>query len=127
MVAQDRPLSRRGLLDFVIQRLSAYVLGVYVFVVTGFFVFYEVDYGTLTGFFLSTWMQVFSSLALLATLGHAWVGMWTIGTDYIQRSHLEFIPGLANFSTSIRLFYQGACLLVMFIYLVWAIKLIWHF
>ena len=127
MVIPVLNFSRRGLLDFVIQRASAFIMAAYVFVLLWFFSANELSHQVLVNFFLSTPMQVFSALTILSILGHAWVGLWTIGTDYIQRAHLEFIPGLANFSTAIRLSYQVVCLLVMFIYLLWAMKLIWQF
>ena len=127
MVIPVLNFSRRGLLDFVIQRVSAFIMAAYVFVLLWFFSTNEVSYEVLVNFFLSTPMRIFSALTILSILAHAWVGLWTIGTDYIQRAHLEFIPGLANFSTAIRFSYQVACLLVMFIYLIWAMKLIWQF
>ena len=127
MVIPVLNFSRRGLLDFVIQRVSAFIMAAYVFVLLWFFSANELSHQVLVNFFLSTPMQIFSALTVLSILGHAWVGLWTIGTDYIQRAHLEFIPGLANFSNAIRLSYQVVCLLVMSIYLLWAMKLIWQF
>ena len=127
MVIPFLRFSRRGLLDFVVQRVSAFIMAAYVCVLLWFFSANEMSHQVLANFFLSTPMQIFSALTIFSILGHAWVGLWTIGTDYIQRAHLEFIPGLANFSTAIRFSYQIVCLLVMFIYLMWAMKLIWQF
>ena len=127
MVIPFLSFSRRGLLDFVVQRVSAFIMAAYVCVLLWFFLANEMSHLVLVDFFLSTPMQIFSALTILSILGHAWVGLWTIGTDYIQRAHLEFIPGLANFSTAIRFSYQVVCLLVMSIYLIWAMKLIWQF
>ena len=127
MVIPFLSFSRRGLLDFVVQRVSAFIMAAYVCVLLWFFLANEMSHQVLVDFFLSTPMQIFSALTILSILGHAWVGLWTIGTDYIQRAHLEFIPGLANFSTAIRFSYQVVCLLVMSIYLIWAMKLIWQF
>ena len=127
MVIPFLRFSRRGLLDFVVQRVSAFIMAAYVCVLLWFFSANEMSHQVLANFFLSTPMQIFSALTIFSILGHAWVGLWTIGTDYIQRAHLEFIPGLANFSTAIRFSYQVVCLLVMSIYLIWAMKLIWQF
>ena len=127
MVDQVLSLGRSGLSDFVIQRVSAVIMASYVLVLFWFFAANEMSHQVLANFFLSTPMQIFSTLTILAILAHAWVGLWTIGTDYIRSAHLEFIPGLANFSTAIRFLYQVACLLIMFVYLVWAMKLIWQF
>ena len=127
MVIPFLSFSRRGLLDFVVQRVSAFIMAAYVCVLLWFFLANDMSHQVLVDFFLSTPMQIFSALTIMSILGHAWVGLWTIGTDYIQRAHLEFIPGLANFSTAIRFSYQVVCLLVMSIYLIWAMKLIWQF
>ena len=127
MVIPFLSFSRRCLLDFVVQRVSAFIMAAYVCVLLWFFLANDMSHQVLVDFFLSTPMQIFSALTILSILGHAWVGLWTIGTDYIQRAHLEFIPGLANFSTAIRFSYQVVCLLVMSIYLILAMKLIWQF
>ena len=66
-------------------------------------------------------MQIFSTLALLSTVTHAWIGMWTIGTDYLRPAH---VGGLA---TSIRFVYQMVCLLALFVYIVWTMGIIWQF
>ncbi len=127
MVTQVLSFSRSGLADFVIQRVSACIMAVYTLVLTWFFSTNEITYTVFSNFFSSTPMQIFSTMTLLSILAHAWIGLWTVGTDYIRSAHLEFIPGLAKFSTAIRFLYQVACLLIMFVYLVWAMKLIWQF
>ena len=127
MVTQVLSLGRSGLADFVIQRVSAFIMAAYTFVLTWFFVTTEITHAVLLGFFVSTPMQIFSTMVLLSTLAHAWVGLWTIGTDYIRSAHLEFILGLGSFSTAIRFLYQVVCMLIMFVYLIWAMKLIWQF
>ena len=127
MVTQVLSFSRSGLADFVTQRVSACIMAAYTLVLTWFFSTTEISYAVFSSFFSSTPMQIFSTMTLLSILAHAWIGLWTVGTDYIRSAHLEFIPGLAKFSTAIRFLYQVACLLIMFIYLVWAMKLIWQF
>ena len=125
MVTQVLSLTRSGLADFVIQRLTAVVLAAYTFCMLGFFLTAEtVTHATLTAFFLSAPMQIFSTLALLSTLAHGWIGMWTIGTDYLRPGHLGPLGGLA---TAIRFAYQLICLLALFVYLIWALRLIWQF
>ena len=127
MVTQVLSFSRSGLADFVTQRVSAFIMAAYTLVLTWFFSTTDITYAAFSSFFSSTPMQIFSTMTLLSILAHAWIGLWTVGTDYIRSAHLEFIPGLAKFSTAIRFLYQVACLLIMFIYLVWAMKLIWQF
>lgn len=120
MVTQVLSLTRSGLTDFVVQRVTAVVLAAYTFCIVGFFLG-GVTFERLTAFFWSAPMQMFSTLALFSTIAHAWIGMWTIGTDYLRPAH---VGGLA---TTFRFVYQMGCLLVMFVYLIWALRLIWQF
>lgn len=122
MVTQVLSLSRSGLADFVIQRVTAVILAAYTFCVLGFFLSAEqVSHATLGAFFWSAPMQIFSTLAILSTIAHGWIGMWTIGTDYLRPAHI------GSLATAIRFVYQLACLLAIFVYLVWALRLIWQF
>ena len=100
MVTQVLSLTRSGLADFVVQRLTAVILAAYTFCLLGFFIGDPITYTSLTSFFWSTPMQMFSTLAALSIATHAWIGMWTIGTDYLRASH---IGGAA---TAIRFAYQ---------------------
>ncbi len=122
MVTQVLSLTRSGLADFVIQRVTAVILAVYTLCILGFFLSVsEMTHARLAEYFWSMPMQVFSTLAVLSTIAHGWIGMWTIGTDYLRPAH---IGGLA---TAIRFVYQLVCLLALFVYLIWAMRLIWQF
>ncbi len=122
MVTQVLNLTRSGLSDYVVQRATAVILTVYTVWVMGFFLLTpEVTYPILVGFFSSAPMQIASTLAVLSTVAHAWIGMWTIGTDYLLEAHV------GSYSTVIRFAYQAGCLLALFIYLVWAFRLVWQF
>ena len=118
MVTQVLSLTGNGLTDFVIQRVTAVILAVYTIYVLIFFMQGDVTHASLVAFFDGTAMQIFSTLAILSTIAHAWIGMWTIGTDYLRPAHI----GAANV---IRFVYQIGCILVMFIYLIWSLQLIW--
>ena len=118
MVTQVLSLTRSGLSDFVVQRVTAVILTLYTFVVVGFFILNDVNHVSLVAFFGSFPMKMASVLAIFATVGHAWVGLWTIGTDYLRPAHV------GSMATVIRFGYQVLCLLAMFAYLVWGINLI---
>jgi succinate dehydrogenase / fumarate reductase membrane anchor subunit len=120
MVTQVLSLTRSGLSDFVVQRATAMFLTVYSVYVMGFFILTPtIDFTVLSEFFGGLVMQIASTIAILATLAHAWIGLWTIGTDYLRPAHV------GGNATSIRVIYQGVCILAMFVYFVWAISLIW--
>jgi len=122
MVTQVLNLTRSGLSDYVVQRATAVILTVYTVWVMGFFLLTpEMTYPILVSFFSSAPMQIASTLAVLSTVAHAWIGMWTIGTDYLLEAHV------GTYSTVIRFAYQAGCLLALFIYLVWAFRLVWQF
>ena len=75
----------RGLLDFVMQRVSALVLGLYTLCLLGFLASHsELSQVEWVGFMQSMPMMIFSTVSLVSLCVHAWVGMWTIGTDYIR-------------------------------------------
>ena len=126
MVTQVLSMTRSGLADFVLQRVTAVVLAGYTFCMVGFFMSGHfggepVTHARLTDFFWSMPMQIFSTLAALSIVAHAWIGMWTIGTDYLLPAHI------GGGATVIRFVYQVGCLLIMFVYLIWALRLIWQF
>jgi succinate dehydrogenase / fumarate reductase membrane anchor subunit len=120
MVTNVTSLTRSGLSDFVLQRVSAVLLTLYTLCVVGFFLANpDMDHATLKAYFASTPMLLFSTLMVLSTAAHAWIGMWTVGTDYIREHYF------GRHHTSFRLVYQGGCLALLFVYVVWALQLFW--
>ena len=121
MVTQVTSFSRSGLSDFVVQRVTAVIIGLYALCVFAFFIANpNVSYEALTGFFGTAWMKIFSTLAVLATAAHAWIGMWTVGTDYIRAHYF------GAHSTTLRLIYQFACLTALFIYVAVGLQIFWR-
>jgi succinate dehydrogenase / fumarate reductase membrane anchor subunit len=120
MVTSATNLSRSGLSDWLIQRFSAYILAAYTLRILGsFFLHPDMDYAQWTAIFDSNAMRLFSLITLASLCGHAWIGMWTIGTDYLTASHL------GKAATTIRLLYQAFCVLLIAVYLIWGIQIFW--
>jgi len=69
--------------------------------------------------FSTTWVRIASLFALMALCAHAWVGMWTISTDYLTPDMI------GSNATPVRFMFQTACVILMFIYLVWGIQILW--
>jgi succinate dehydrogenase / fumarate reductase, membrane anchor subunit len=114
-------LTRSGLGDFVVQRVTAIIIALYAFCVLGFFlVTPDLSHEALLGYFGNTIMRLFSTLAVLATAAHAWIGMWTVGTDYLRPHYF------GAHATSWRLAYQAICLVVLFVYVAWALQIFWR-
>ena len=121
MVTNITSFGRSGLSDFILQRVSAVVLLAYAVCVLGFFMTREsVNHSALVDYFTSLPMQIFSTMALFSLVAHAWIGMWTIGTDYI-REHYFGARALVS-----RLFYQSACIAALLVYALWALNIIWR-
>jgi succinate dehydrogenase / fumarate reductase membrane anchor subunit len=113
MVASVTSLGRNGLYDWLIQRVSAYILAAYTLFLLGYLVANpDLTYAQWSGLFSSTSMRIFSLLALLSIGAHAWVGLWTISTDYLK-------------ATGIRIVFQAVCGIAMFAYVVWGIQILW--
>lgn len=120
IVSSVTSLGRNGLHDWVLQRFSAIILAVYTIGLLGWMLLVpELDYAAWSGLFDATWMRIATLLALLALSAHAWVGMWTISTDYLTSM------ALGRAATSVRLLFQAGCVIVIFIYLVWGIQILW--
>lgn len=120
MVTSVTNLSRSGLSDWIIQRFSAVILAAYTLCILGSFLAHpDMDYQTWRGIFESNVMRSFSLITLAALCAHAWIGMWTITTDYM--TPLQFGKG----ATFIRLIVQLACILIIAVYLIWGIQIFW--
>lgn len=111
-------LTGSGVRDWVLQRASAVVLAVYTVVLLGWFLLTpQVTYETWYGFMMTLPMKLFSVLAVVSLAGHAWVGMWTIFTDYITTSKLGPV------GSSLRFVLQIAMALATIVYTVWGIAI----
>ncbi|UYM15387.1 succinate dehydrogenase, hydrophobic membrane anchor protein [Endozoicomonas euniceicola] len=120
MVTNITNLSRSGLYDWMMQRLSAIVLAAYTLFIAGYILTTpELDYGQWHELFSQVWVRIFSFLALLSLIAHAWVGMWTIATDYLNSR------AFGEKSVLIRFPVQLICFIALFSYLVWGIQVIW--
>lgn len=119
MVASVTSLGRNGLYDWMIQRLSAVILALYTLFLLGFLIASpDLQFAQWQGLFAQTWMKVFSLAALISMCAHAWVGMWTISTDYSQKISKEH-------SAAVRFAFQLVCASSLFVYLVWGIDVLW--
>lgn len=109
-----------GVSDWIAQRLSGVVLGVYTVFLAGYIVLNpDMDYQQWRALFSQLWMQIFTLLCLISLCIHAWVGMWTIGTDYL-RPHT-----VGRSADLLRKLYQLVVVAFLVIYLGWGIWILW--
>ncbi|WP_373088573.1 succinate dehydrogenase, hydrophobic membrane anchor protein [Zhongshania sp.] len=121
MVNSVTNLGRNGLADWLVQRVSGVVLLAYMLVV-GFYLLCsgaDLSYEQWSGYFDSTFMRVFSTAAVLSIVSHAWIGLWSVSTDYLTE---RLMGGRA---TVLRLAFQAVSAVVLFTYLVWGIQILW--
>ena len=124
LVTNVTSFGRTGLSDFVLQRVTALVLGAYGLCIVGFFAVADVSHASLAAFLVGTAMRWFSTAAVVALGVHAWIGMWTVGTDYI-RQH-AFGAGLGGSAFGLRLIYQFGCVAAIVVYMAWSVTIIWR-
>jgi len=102
MVKSITSLSRSGLLDWLVQRVTAVVLGSYSIFMFGYLLLSgDIDYQQWNALFSNFWFKIYTLSTLLALVGHIWVGMWTVATDYFKNAWTRFlilgIIALTNF------------------------------
>lgn len=120
MVTQVTSFGRSGLSDWVVQRVSAVILGAYTVFLAAWIIFSpELSYADWAELFSCTAMRIFSLLALLSLIAHAWIGVWTIATDYLTEM------ALGKAATKVRFIFLCACAVVLFVYLIWGIDILW--
>ncbi|WP_432787053.1 Succinate dehydrogenase hydrophobic membrane anchor subunit [Oligella sp. MSHR50489EDL] len=81
--------ARYGVMDFIIQRVTAVILAVYSILFLLVVIFTKIDYYSWVNLFTFTWFggfpagKISTSLAFFALIYHAWVGVRDIWMDYI--------------------------------------------
>ncbi|MRX26672.1 succinate dehydrogenase, hydrophobic membrane anchor protein [Kangiella sp. HZ709] len=113
MVATVTSLGRSGLHDWIIQRLSAVIMLAYTLYLTYFVISTgDVTAAAWQALFATTFMKVFSLLALGSIVMHAWIGLWIVSTDYM--------PKLA-----IRMAFQAFVIIMCLALMIWGIQILW--
>jgi succinate dehydrogenase / fumarate reductase membrane anchor subunit len=120
MVTAVTSFGRSGLSDWLVQRVSAVILLAY-FITLGFAIGGGVGYAEWKALFEQTWMRIFSLLAILSLAAHAWIGMWAVFTDYLT----ERLMGKKG--NVLRISVQILCSLAIFVYVVWAVQILWGY
>jgi succinate dehydrogenase / fumarate reductase membrane anchor subunit len=115
MVNNAATVGRSGVHDFILLRASAVILALYTFFLAGFFfVTSEVTYEVWRDLFSCMSVKVFTLLAILALVVHAWIGVWQVLSDYVKPALLR---GLLQFVFSITLL----CYLAAGFIIVWGV------
>jgi succinate dehydrogenase / fumarate reductase, membrane anchor subunit len=105
--------SHRGLRDWLVQRVTAVLIGAYaIFILTYLMTQSSLSFLKWHGLFHSTSMKIFTFMTLLAVIWHAWIGLWTVLTDYVKPKGL-------------RMALELVIVLLLLGYLSWGFEILW--
>lgn len=113
MVTNVTSLTGNGLKDWLIQRATAVYFAIYIVYLLGFVMLHpDLSYGSWLELFHCAWFQVATVIALITFSLHAWIGIWTVTTDYMKCTIMRLSVQLL-----VALFLTGQ--------FIWALMIIW--
>ncbi len=113
MVTNVTSLTGNGLKDWLIQRVTAVYFAAYCIFVFGFLLVHpDLNFSQWHDLFTNTVFRVATILSLFALSLHAWVGIWTVTTDYIK-------------CTVVRLSVQMLVVLWLLSQFIWGLMIVW--
>ena len=102
-----------GLRDWLMQRITAAVMALYLVLLAGYLLAQPyLDYDAWTVLFSSQVVRTFSLLFLLSLFYHAWVGIRDIVMDYVK-------------SAAVRLVIHVLVILALLLYAIWSVEIFW--
>lgn len=105
--------NHRGFYDWIVQRVSAILIGGYAVFILAFILTHgSMSYATWSGLFSNTLMRMATLIVVFAVIWHAWIGLWTVFTDYIKNG-------------AVRLLVEIVVILALFSYLIWCLNTLW--
>lgn len=118
MVTQITSFSRSGLSDWLVQRVTSLILLSY-FLYIGAHLVVGIGYTEWRALFDTTGTRIFTLLAVLSLVSHAWIGLWSVYTDYLTERMLGARGNL------LRLAVQLGTVLILFVMVIWVIQILW--
>ena len=86
----------------------------------------DLNFFTWSDFFLSFQIRIFTSIIFILILVHSFIGLWTVGTDYLTKRTLGFLSKpLGNTADILRNMYYFIFVLLGIIYLTFVLYIIW--
>ena len=106
-------VKNRGYYDWIMQRFSAvYLLFYFIPIIILIFAKGPDSYFFWKSLFSNLWMKAASVVAVSLIALHAWIGLWTVFTDYIKKK-------------SVRLTVQAIVIAVIVVYVGWGVYAVW--
>lgn len=104
-----------GLRDWLVQRVTAAVMALYLLSLAGWLLMQPAfGYDIWSELFAGSLMRSFSLLFLLSLFYHAWIGVRDIVMDYVKPA-------------GIRLLVHVLVILTLILYVIWAAQILWGF
>jgi succinate dehydrogenase / fumarate reductase membrane anchor subunit len=112
MVKNVSSLTQNGIRDFLLQRISAIYMVVFLLGLVIYFLGHPINFEHWQMLFKNNFVRVMTFLFFLSVVVHTWIGMWTVATDYLK-------------NTLIRLIFLVVLIFVLLASLVWSIVILW--
>jgi succinate dehydrogenase / fumarate reductase membrane anchor subunit len=106
-------VNRSGWRDWLVQRVTAVLLAIYtIFIIIYLLTAQPISYASWHQLFSHFSMKIFTLIVVVSLLWHAWIGLWTVFTDYVKNRPTRF-------------FLQTIVILLLLVYLVWTFEILW--
>jgi len=127
MVTSVTNFGRSGLSDWLMQRVTGVILLAYTILIVAVLLVCSPDYTEWKALFATTWMKTFTLAAILSVASHAWIGLWSVSTDYLVKHVLtiKLGPAIGAQANLLRWLFQAASAVVLFTYVVWGFQILW--
>lgn len=104
--------STNGLRDWLAQRITSVIIGLYAILLIAYFLNnHPLYFAQWQRLFQNTGVKIATVIILIAILWHAWIGLWTVLTDYVKNAAL-------------RLILQVAVMILLLAYVIWGIEIL---
>ena len=102
-----------GLRDWLMQRVTAVLMVLYIFFMAGWLLLHpQPGYDSWTALFSSNVVRSCTLLFFLSVFAHAWVGMRDVVMDYVP-------------SAGVRLVIYVVIILALLFYVIWGVQILW--
>lgn len=112
--ASDRVINNtRGFFEWIVQRASALMIGAYTIGLFAFLLTHSpLHYPEWNNLMSCLWIRIATIVVVAAILWHAWIGLWTVMTDYVKCGYA-------------RVFLQVVIVVLLASYFVWCLDAFW--
>jgi succinate dehydrogenase / fumarate reductase membrane anchor subunit len=105
---------------------SLVILSYLIYILSFIFTNQDINFFSWSDFFLSFQVRFLSSIVFLVIVLHAFIGLWTVGTDYLTKRTLGFLnASLSKRADALRYIYYlifgllGIMYLTAILYIIW--------